>query len=126
MAQNENIFTRLGKLFSSQIVVRQTPDGNVKVKDVDFAQTSLTTNFIDRYNRLFNGQNSSWGSAYAAKQNAQNAYDAQRRELFRDYEIMDSDSIISSDIEYTTTENGCWFSIAINLKFSGLKPNASL
>ena len=105
MAQNENIFTRLGKLFSSQIVVRQTPDGNVKVKDVDFAQTSLTTNFIDRYNRLFNSQNSSWGSAYAAKQNAQNAYDAQRRELFRDYEIMDSDPIISSALDIYSDES---------------------
>ena len=105
MAQNENIFTRLGKLFSSQIVVRQTPDGSVKVKDVDFAQTSLTTNFIDRYNRLFNSQNSSWGSAYAAKQNAQNAYDAQRRELFRDYEIMDSDPIISSALDIYSDES---------------------
>ena len=105
MAQSENIFTRLGKLFSSQIVVRQTPDGQVKVKDVDFAQTSLTTNFIDRYNRLFNSQNSSWGSAYAAKQNAQNAYDAQRRELFRDYEIMDSDPIISSALDIYSDES---------------------
>ena len=105
MAQNENIFTRLGKLFSSQIVVRQTPDGNVKVKDVDFSQTSLTTNFIDRYNRLFNSQNSSWGSQYAAKQNAQNAYDAQRRELFRDYEIMDSDPIVSSALDIYSDES---------------------
>ena len=75
MAQNENIFTRLGKLFQNQIVVRKTPTGQLKVKDVDFSQSGLTTNFIDRYNRLFNGQNSSWGTQYAAKQNSQNAYD---------------------------------------------------
>jgi len=105
MAQNENIFTRLGKLFSSQIVVRQTLDGNVKVKDVDFAQTSLSTNFVDRYNRLFNSQNAAWGSAYAAKQNSQNAYDAQRRELFRDYEVMDSDPIISSALDIYSDES---------------------
>ena len=29
MAQNENLFTRLGKLFSSQIVVRKTDDGQI-------------------------------------------------------------------------------------------------
>jgi len=105
MAQNENIFTRLGKLFQGQIVVRKTPDGSVKVKDVDFSQTGLTTNFVDRYNRLFNGQNSSWGTQYAAKQNSQNAYDAQRRELFRDYEVMDSDPIISSALDIYSDES---------------------
>tara|TARA_E500000331_G_scaffold32161_1_gene26952 strand:+ start:526 stop:2343 length:1818 start_codon:yes stop_codon:yes gene_type:complete len=105
MAQNENIFTRLGKLFQNQIVVRKTPSGQVKVKDVDFSQTSLSTNFIDRYNRLFNSQNASWGTGYAAKQNSQNAYDAQRRELFRDYEVMDSDPIISSALDIYSDES---------------------
>ena len=105
MAQNENIFTRLGKLFQNQIVVRKTPTGQLKVKDVDFSQSGLTTNFIDRYNRLFNGQNSSWGTQYAAKQNSQNAYDAQRRELFRDYEVMDSDPIISSALDIYSDES---------------------
>ena len=32
---DENILTRLGKLFQNQIVVRKTDDGQVKVKDVD-------------------------------------------------------------------------------------------
>ena len=105
MAQNENIFTRLGKLFQNQIVVRKTPSGQIKVKDVDFTQTGLTTNFVDRYNRLFNSQNSSWGTGYAARQNSQNAYDAQRRELFRDYEIMDSDPIISSALDIYSDES---------------------
>ena len=36
MAQNENILTRLGKLFQNQIVVRKTPSGQLRVKDVDF------------------------------------------------------------------------------------------
>ena len=90
---DENILTRLGKLFQNQIVVRKTDDGQVKVKDVEFSQTALTSNFIDRYNRI----NSSGygGSSYQAKQNA-NAYDVARKELFRDYELMDADPIISS------------------------------
>ena len=105
MAQNENVFTRLGKLFQGQIVIRKTPTGQLKVKDVDFSQTGLTSNFIDRYNRLFSAQNSSWGASYAAKENAKNAYDAQRRELFRDYELMDSDPIISSALDIYSDES---------------------
>ena len=72
MAQNDNILTRLGKLFQSSIVLRKTDGGQIKVKDVDFTQTALTSNFIDRYNKI---HSSGYGqSAYSAKQNA-TAYD---------------------------------------------------
>ena len=43
MAEQENILTRLGKLFQNQIVLRKTPEGQIKVKDVDFTQTALTS-----------------------------------------------------------------------------------
>ena len=104
MAEQENILTRLGKLFQNNIVVRQTPSGKIKVKDVDFKQTSLTSNFIDRYNRVQSSVNT-FGSKYAAKQNAKNAYDVLRKELFRDYEIMDSDPIISSALDIYSDES---------------------
>ena len=105
MAQNENLFTRLGKLFQSQIVVRQTEQGQIKVKDVDMMQSGLTSNFIDRYNRLYNAQGTSWGAGYARRENAKNAYDAQRKELFKDYELMDSDPIISSALDIYSDES---------------------
>ena len=80
---DENILTRLGKLFQNSIVLRKTDDGQVKVKDVDFTQTALTSNFIDRYNKI---HSSGYGqTSYAAKQNA-SAYDIARKELFRHYE----------------------------------------
>tara|TARA_A100001201_G_scaffold75618_1_gene68375 strand:+ start:1058 stop:2176 length:1119 start_codon:yes stop_codon:yes gene_type:complete len=101
---DENILTRLGKLFQNQIVVRKTNDGQVKVKDVDFSQSGLTSNFIDRYNRVVN-YNNSWGGGYASKQNAKSAYDVQRRELFRDYELMDADPIISSALDVYSDES---------------------
>ena len=50
--KDEGLFQRLGKLFQGQIILRKTPTGQVKVKDVDFSQSSLTSNFIDRYNRV--------------------------------------------------------------------------
>ena len=99
---DENILTRLGKLFQNQIVVRKTDDGEVKVKDVEFSQTALTSNFIDRYNRI---ASSGYGnSSYQAKQNA-NAYDVARKELFRDYELMDADPIISSALDVYCDES---------------------
>jgi len=103
MAQNENVLTRLGKLFQNQIVLRKDDEGQIKVKDVDFSQTSLTSNFIDRYSRLMN--HNSWGTTYSAKQNARSAYDVQRRELFRDYELMDADPIISSALDVYSDES---------------------
>jgi len=102
MADNENILTRLGKLFQNQIVLRKTPGGQIKVKDVDFTQTALTSNFIDRYNRLMHG--SGWQTKYAAAQN-QSAYDIARKELFRDYELMDADPIISSALDIYSDES---------------------
>ena len=102
MADNENILTRLGKLFQNQIVVRKTDSGQVKVKDVEFSQTALTSNFIDRYSKIHSSGYG--GSSYAAKQNA-NAYDVARKELFRDYELMDSDPIISSALDIYCDES---------------------
>ena len=40
MAQNENILTILGKVFQSNIIVRKTDDGQLKVKDVNFGQST--------------------------------------------------------------------------------------
>ena len=100
--KNEGVFQRLSKLFRSNIVVRKTDGGQLKVKDVDFTQTGLTSNFIDRFSRL---HNSSWGTKYASKQNARNNYDVARRELYRDYEIMDQDPIISSALDIYSDES---------------------
>ena len=101
MAERNNIFNRLGRLFRSNIVIRKTPDDRLVVKDVDFTQMSLLSNFIDRYTRLMN---TGWGTGYAAKQNAKNAYEVARQELFRDYELMDGDPIISSALDVYSDE----------------------
>ena len=107
MAEN-NLFTRLGKLFRSNIIIRKTDKGQIKVKDVDFARSGLTSNFIDRYTRLMHGsshQYRGWGTKYAARQNKRNAYETARNELFRDYELMDTDPIISSALDIYSDES---------------------
>ena len=104
MADKENILVRLGKLFQNQLVVRKTPTGQLKVKDVNFMQQGLTSNFIDRYQKVMGANNTSMGK-YAAKQNAKNAFDVARKELFRDYELMDEDPIISSALDIYSDES---------------------
>jgi len=103
MAERNNLFNRLKRLFRSNIVVRKTPDNRLVVKDVDFSQMGLSTNFVDRYTKLMGG--GGWGSKYAAQQNAKNAYEVARTELFRDYELMDSDPIISSALDVYSDES---------------------
>ena len=89
----DNIFTRLGRLFQSNVVIRKTDDNRLIVKDLDYTQTSLTSNFIDRYNRLVNYQQSGSAGKYSARENARNAYEVARNELFRDYiESKDKDT----------------------------------
>ena len=77
MAENENILTRLGKLFQSNIIVRKTPKGQLKVKDINLSQgTPLVNNFIDRYAMVMGSKNS---MTWAGKQNARSAYDVARQ-----------------------------------------------
>ena len=98
MAQNENIFNRLGKLFRSNIIIRKTDDDKLVVKDLDMSKTSLQTNFIDRYTRMMSRQQ--------VTANLQNpTFSAQRTELFKDYELMDSDPIISSALDVYSDES---------------------
>ena len=101
MAENENILNRLGRLFQSNIVVRKK-DEKLIVKDLDFTQTSLTSNFVDRYTKIMGA--GTWGSKYAARQNKSN-YDVQRRELFNDYEVMDTDPIIAAALDIYSDES---------------------
>ena len=100
---NENIFNRLSKLFKGNIIIRKTDDNRLVVKDIDLSQTALLSNFVDRYNRLMS---SGYGtSKYAQAQNAKAAYEVARNEIFRDYELMDSDPIISSALDIYSDES---------------------
>ena len=98
MAEQGNIFNRLGRLFRSNIVVRKTDGGQLRVKDVDLSQQALQNNFIDRFARLMKNQYKN-----ASMQNP--TYTQQRMELFKDYELMDTDPIISSALDVYSDES---------------------
>ena len=104
MAEQElddrSFFGRLKKLFSTQAIVTVDKDGKRKVVDTDDRQ--MNTNFVnlrDRYTKLQR-------SYYETNQGAQSmAYHQVRRELFRDYDAMDSDPIISSALDIYSDES---------------------
>ena len=96
--QEEGLFKNLAKLFRSNIIVRKDQSGRLRVKDVDLSQQSLTSNFIDRYTRIGTTPN----FKFAKQQQA--AFNMQRIELYKDYELMDSDPIISSGLDIYADE----------------------
>ena len=98
----DNIFTRLGRLFQSNVIIRKKDNNQLVVKDLDFTQTSLTSNFIDRYQRLM--QNT-YSNPYNVAQNRRAAYEIRKHDLFRDYELMDQDPIIASALDIYSDES---------------------
>jgi hypothetical protein len=97
---NSSFFNRLTKLFSTQAIVKVDKDGKRKVVDIDDRQQGGTNlmNIRDRYTKL---QRSFYGDQMAAQSMA---YHQVRRELFRDYDAMDNDPIISSALDIYADE----------------------
>ena len=101
MADN-TFFGRLRKLFSSEVVVRNIGGKRLKVADVDDRQqfAKRATNFmIDRYQGIHGSKSNIYGYDPAA------AFQAQRIQLFTDYEQMDADPIISSAFDVYADES---------------------
>jgi hypothetical protein len=104
MAEQElddrSFFGRLKKLFSTNAIVTVDKEGKRKVVDTEDRQYS--TNFVnlrDRYTKLQR-------SYYENNQGAQSmAYHQVRRELFRDYDAMDTDPIIGSALDIYADES---------------------
>ena len=98
----DNLFSRLGRLFQSNVIIRKADDDRLVVKDLDFSQTNLQSNFIDRYQRLM--QNT-YSNPYTVAQNRRAAYEIQKHDLFKDYELMDQDPIIASALDIYSDES---------------------
>jgi len=98
----DNIFNRLGRLFQSSIILRKTDDDRIVVKDLDHTQRAYTTNFIDRYDRLVQR---TYNSPYSSAQNQRANYEVHKMDLYRDYELMDQDPIISSALDIYSDES---------------------
>jgi hypothetical protein len=93
---DKTLFGRLQKLFSTNTIVRKTEKG-VKIVDTDEYQ-NMTTNLVDRYMKL-KVSNYGVGGVESAM-----AYQQVRIDLFRDYDSMDMDPILSSALDVYADE----------------------
>jgi len=98
---DRNIFNRLRRLFSTNIIIRKAGENKVKVADVNKIQygTKRTNYLLDRYSRLHTTGHTSYG--YPQGSDIQ----ALRLQMFRDYEEMDADSIIASALDIYADES---------------------
>jgi hypothetical protein len=102
MAEKDDntFFKKLTKLFSNQAIVRIDDKGRRKVVDTDERQ--MNTNLVslrDRYTKLQRSFYEQQGGAQSM------AYQQVRRELFRDYDAMDNDPILSSALDIYADES---------------------
>ena len=98
--QDRNFFGRLTKLFSAQAIVKIDDKGNRKVVDTDERQRNTNlVNLRDRYTKIQKSFYEQQGGAQSM------AYHQVRRELFRDYDAMDNDPILSSALDIYADES---------------------
>lgn len=99
MAVNKKIFPRLKRLFSTDVVIRNT--GN-QLKVIDSGRIQSygnieTNNIIDRFSRV---HKTSTQSVYNSALN----YQTMRTQLYTDYEAMDSEPIVHSCLDILADE----------------------
>jgi hypothetical protein len=95
-----SLFSRLKRLFSSDIVVRNVGGTQLKVADTNQIQTTgryQTNSLIDRFSRLYIYNNR---NIFNPNLN----YQTLRIQLYADYEAMDSDPIIASVLDILADE----------------------
>jgi hypothetical protein len=101
MAENQGLFDRLKRLFSTDVIIRNVGGNQLKAIDVDSIQAygNVKTNaLIDRFTKLHRfGANMPY--------NPTMNYQTLRIQLYTDYEAMDTESIIASALDIIADES---------------------
>jgi hypothetical protein len=95
-----SLFTRLKRLFSTDVIVRNIGGDELKIIDVNKIQQAgqvETNSLIDRFSRLHL-------TGAAPIYNPALNYQTLRTQLYSDYEAMDTDSIIASTLDIIADE----------------------
>jgi len=95
----DTLRSRLRKLFSTNIIITNQGGGKLKIADPNQIQSAVRQGFVDRYTKLYSSMAGGTGRAQ------QLFMAAQRLALFKDYETMDADSIISSALNIYADES---------------------
>ena len=100
---NTSIFSRLQRLFSTDVVIRNVGGDQIKTIDSGHIQSSgeyETNALVDRFNRVYSTAPS---SLYGAQFNLN--YNYLRPQLYSEYDIMDQDAIIASALDILADES---------------------
>ena len=95
-----SLFSRLQRLFSSDVVIRNVGGTELKIADINQIQTTgkfQTNSLIDRFSRLYIYNNK---NIFNPNLN----YQTLRIQLYSDYEAMDTDPIIASALDIIADE----------------------
>ena len=100
---DKGVFTRLKRLFSTDVIIRNVGGNQIKTIDSSTIQSSgqLETNsLVDRFNRIYSTNPS---SLYGAQFNLN--YQYLRPQLYSEYDVMDQDAIIASALDILADES---------------------
>ena len=100
---DKGLFSRLKRLFSTDVLIRNVGGDQLKVMDVNNIQMTgdLETNsLIDRFNRVYTN---SPNSLYGQQQNFN--YQTLRPYLYSEYDAMDTDAIVASALDIVADES---------------------
>ena len=97
--KQKSLFSKLKRLFSTDAVIRNIGGKKLKVVDTDEVMYATDRNTLrDRFNRIRTSSYNQYSRDFTL------SYQASRIELFRDYDTMDMDPIISSALDIYADE----------------------
>ena len=99
---NTGLFSRLQRLFSTDVIIRNVGGNQISVMDTNEIQSNgaiQTNSLMDRYNRIYSTNPSSlYGSQFNFN------YKYLRPQLYSEYDVMDQDAIIASALDIIADE----------------------
>ena len=99
---NTGLFSRLQRLFSTDVIIRNVGGNQISVMDTNQIQSNgaiQTNSLMDRYNRIYSTNPSSlYGSQFNFN------YKYLRPQLYSEYDVMDQDAIIASALDIISDE----------------------
>ena len=98
-----NLFSRLKRLFSTDVIIRNQGGDQLRIMDTNHIQKSgkyETNSLVDRFNRVYT---TSPTSLYGYQSNFN--YQTLRPQLYSEYDAMDTDAIIASALDIISDES---------------------
>ena len=100
--QQNNLFSTLRRLFSTDVIIRNEGGDMLKVIDTDTIQRSgviQTNSLVDRFNKVY-----TTSTAYGVNLNLAQNYQSARVQIYADYDAMDTDAICCSALDIVADE----------------------